>query len=171
MYTWPYGTPIFLLTLYVGAQFSYEVRNWEIREGTTMMSCHRWLMKSSSLSIFLLLLFSWFTGSRDWNQMNNNLKMAKVEDFVSLWLSYNLCMAYTKCIDCKGWPVRLITSFCWHQIESSILVHGVSTVMQLMFWYEPKLVINLTVHPVDVHYEDIFFIVRNSSKSNTVETG
>ena len=41
MYTWPHGTPIFLLTLYLGAQFSYEVRNWEIREedGMTMKSC------------------------------------------------------------------------------------------------------------------------------------
>jgi len=29
--TWPYGTPSFLLTLYFGAHFSYEVRNWEIR--------------------------------------------------------------------------------------------------------------------------------------------
>ena len=27
--SWAYGTPLFLLTLYFGAQFSYEVRNWE----------------------------------------------------------------------------------------------------------------------------------------------
>ena len=31
--TWPYGTPVFLLTLYFGTHFSYEVRNWEVRRG------------------------------------------------------------------------------------------------------------------------------------------
>ena len=31
--SWPYGTPIFLLALYFGAQFSYEWRNWEVQRG------------------------------------------------------------------------------------------------------------------------------------------
>ena len=49
-----------------------------------------------------------------------------------------------------GLPVRLITTFCWYQIESCILVQGVYTVTELLtlVLMSTKLVINLTGHPV-----------------------
>ena len=43
-----------------------------------------------------------------------------------------------------GSPVRLITSFCWHQIESCVY-----TVSELLFWCQQKIqVIKVTGHPV-----------------------
>ena len=48
-----------------------------------------------------------------------------------------------------GWPVRLMTSFCWHQITSCVSVLlGVYTVTELSFWCQQKLVNKLTTHPV-----------------------
>ena len=38
-----------------------------------------------------------------------------------------------------GWPVRLKPSFCWHQIESCVLVEGFNTVTELMFWHQQNL--------------------------------
>jgi hypothetical protein len=31
VFSWPVGTPVLLIFLYCGAQFSYEIRNWEVR--------------------------------------------------------------------------------------------------------------------------------------------
>ena len=45
-------------------------------------------------------------------------------------------------------PIRLISSFHWHKIESHILGLGVYTGTELLFWCQQKLVINLTGHPV-----------------------
>ena len=39
-------------------------------------------------------------------------------------------------------------SFCWHQVESCVLVQGVYSVTKLLVWCQQKLIINLTDHPV-----------------------
>ena len=47
-----------------------------------------------------------------------------------------------------GWPIRLITSFCWDQNKSSVTVYTPFTETLLSIWCQQKLVINLTGHPV-----------------------
>ena len=41
-----------------------------------------------------------------------------------------------------GWPIRLIASFCWQQIENCVLEKGVYSVTELLFWRQQKLVIS-----------------------------
>ena len=50
-----------------------------------------------------------------------------------------------------GWPVRLITSFCCHQIESWVLILRVDTETELaLFGCQQKLVIKMTGNPVNL---------------------
>ena len=73
---------------------------------------HRWLCK-----------FNWHTHLRAYFRWNEQFPIPSHVSGVFVTLIWCLCSHSFVCrSDRTGWPVRLITSFCWHQNTSSITV-------------------------------------------------
>ena len=75
-----------------------------------------------------------------------NLKRQFKRSINAPWNYPNLCDLGKEAS--TGWPFRLWQTSHWHQNNSSVLVWGLCTKMQLLFWSQREVCHNLNGHPV-----------------------